>query len=144
MTALQIVQKFYPRVQSVKDATRPITVEVMPRDIDNRKAKSHKACAFAAACKRSKEIDAAIISVGIAYLIKDGKALRYSIPESLTREIVAFDRHGSFEPGHYHLTTPRVKLGAQSARGSDTRSGKGRRVKYPHTTQDIRSMQAVG
>jgi len=144
MTALQIVNKFYPQVTAVTDAKRPIDIEVLKRDINSSAVRNHKACAFAQACKRTKQIDGAIIALKVAYLIKDNAAVRYSIPESLSREIVAFDRNGNFEPGRYALESPRRKLGDPSATGSDNRTKPGRKVRYRHTTQAIRSMSDVG
>lgn len=126
---------------SVSDATRSLNIEVSPRDIKSSTARNHKVCAFAAACKRAKHLDGAIIAVKIAYMIKDGKATRYSIPESLSREIVAFDRNGAFSAGGYRLDKPKRKLGDPTARGSENRKSKGRKVKYRHATQGIRSLR---
>lgn len=140
MTALQIVQKYYPNVKSVTDAGKPITVEVSKKDCTNSAIRNHNACAFAEACKRSENIDGAVIAVTVAYLVKNGVAKRYSIPESLSREIVVFDRNGQFSPGVYKLLAPKRKLGDPSARGSETRSKKGRKVRYRHSTQAIRSL----
>ena len=144
MTALQIVNKFYPQVTGVTDAKLPINIEVLKRDINSSAVRNHKECAFAQACKRTKQIDGAIIALKVAYLIKDGQAVRYSIPESLSREIVAFDRNGAFEAGDYRLESPRRKLGDPRATGSDKRSKPGRKVTYRHTTSAIRSMSDIG
>src|SRR5580704_307502 len=103
MTALQIVQKFYPGIKVVRDAKTPVRIEVLKRDIDDSDVRSHKFCAVARACKRAQHIDGAIIALKVAYLIKGGEALRYSMPESLSREIVAYDRNGDFAPGTYRL-----------------------------------------
>jgi hypothetical protein len=140
MNALQVVQKFYPEVSEVKDATKPLDIEVLSKDINSSSVRNHKACAFAAACKRAKQVDGCIIAIKVAYLIKDGKATRYSVPESLSREIVAFDRDGKFGAGKYRLIRPIRKLGDPAARGSEKRSKPGRKVEYRHITSAIRSM----
>ncbi len=141
MTALQIVQKFYPKVTSVKDATRAINVEVIHQDTNSKAVKNHKACAFAEACKRSKPIDGAVIAVRTAYLIKGRQATRYLIPESLSREIVAFDRNGRFASGEYYLAKPVDLLGAIRPRGPQ-KNPNGKKVRYRHATQQIRSVYA--
>lgn len=140
MKALQIVQKFYPEVTRVSDAAKPMTIQVTRRDIKKSTVQTHNSCAIASACKREKQVDGVIVAVRIAYMIYGKKATRYSIPESLAREIVAFDRNGDFAPGEYRLGKPEKKLGDPAARGSETRKKKGKKVVYRHLTNAIRAL----
>ena len=102
-TALQVVKKFFPEVEEVVDASRNAVIEVTDRDQKVAKKKSHKTCAMAVACKRKFNLDGVVISLNRAYLIKGKKARRFCLPESVSREVVTFDRHGDFEPGEYQL-----------------------------------------
>lgn len=141
-SAESIVHRFFPDVEKVKDATRAVTIEVTKRDTTSSTVKSHKACAMAVACKRALELDGVVISRRIAYLIKDNVATRYAVPESVTREVVAFDRGGVFEPGEYKLQKPRpyISLGT-SGRARITGKGKklGTRGDPHHATANIRA-----
>lgn len=126
--ALSRVRKYFPGVSSVEDATRALTIEVTRGDEARATRKAHKDCALAVACKRSKGLDGVIVSVKTAYLIKGTKAIRYNLPERVSREIISFDRGSRFEPGVYQLITPEYKLG-EHANGSQghgkDRSNKG-------------------
>jgi len=142
--ALSIVRKFYPNVKSIKDATKPLVIEVTPADVKTSRVKSHRGCALAVACKRKMHLDGAVISRSIGYLVKDRAATRYLLPESATREVVAFDRGGTFEPGDYKLMVPHenVRLG-QIARKPQGRNDGSRPRKAPrHLTANIRTTLA--
>lgn len=144
MKALQIVRQFYPNVVRVRDARRPLDIEVTNSDIKHSTVKSHKSCAIAEACKRLEAIDGAVIAVRVAYLVNGDTAVRYHMPENMTREIVAFDRSGAFQPGSYTLKRPSIRLGDPRGTGSNTRRPSGKRVRYNHVTQNIRKFsQAV-
>ena len=122
-TALQVVKKFFPEVEEVVDASRNEVIEVTDRDQKVAKKKSHKTCAMAVACKRKFNLDGVVISLNRAYLIKGKKARRFVLPESVSREVVSFDRDGGFEAGSYELTKvpPAVRLDRpQSMRGKST------------------------
>lgn len=138
MTALQIVRQFYPDVESVVDSGRNLTVEVTKKDTASKAVKDHKDCALAVACKRLPDVDGAVICVKTSYVIKGKKAYRYHNPESISREITAFDREAPFEPGVYELAKvpPTSKLGAKSG-GHRPRTGNGTKPAY-HRTENIR------
>lgn len=139
-TALQIVRKFYPEVESVRDSNKNIKIEVTKRDTQSSAVKNHKECALAQACKRSLAVDGAIIAVKFAYLIKDKQAVRYSVPESVSREITAFDRNAEFEIGMYHLSkvSEANKIGNLKNRpGKHTKQGR-KVYENIHKTQNIR------
>jgi len=140
MTALEIVQKFYPNVKHVKDATKDIVVEVTDSDSKSKAVRNHKECAFAHACKRERVAEATIISRKISYLINGDTATRFATPESLAREIVAFDRNAKFEPGIYNLRRPSPTEKLNSGRGysQKTNSHSKSPKRFYHTTDNIR------
>lgn len=78
--ALQLVQKMFPDVGKVIDGRRDVLVEVTLRDANSASVRNHKACALAVACKRGLKQDGVVIARSVAYLIKDGVAMRYLLP----------------------------------------------------------------
>lgn len=107
MNALQVVNRFFPEVSSVKDAKKSIAIEVTKKDCNASKKRNHKECALAVAGKR-----------------------RF-------KEITAFDRGASFEPGKYQLTKPGHPLGRND--GGKLKSS--RNIKpalIRHKTENIR------
>lgn len=141
--ALTIVQKFFPKVATVEDAKRGIWVEVTEQDSTSSDAKSHKSCVMAVACKRKQRADGVIISLATAYVVKGSVATRYKIPDSVSREIISFDRGASFSPGEYMLTapTPSQKLGGSSHRGSNMRQRpKPKSIRRQHRTGGVRTI----
>jgi hypothetical protein len=142
MTALGIVQRFYPEVKTVRDATKPLNIEVTKRDINSSAVKNHKDCALAVACKRAEAVDGAIVAVRAAYIIKGDAATRYHIPESVAREIIAFDRSGEFAPGQYRLLKPIHKLGDPAGTGSNNRKAQPvKKRPFRHITTGIRQIR---
>lgn len=145
-TALSIVQRFYPSVTTVVDATEHMKVKVTKRDCESRAVKNHQECALAIACKRSLQVNGVIIAIRAAYLVDGKKAYRYGLGESIAREVTAFDRNGRFEPGEYQLLKPSHRIGDQRSSGSRTytkSNGKGKgKGKYRHITTDIRDIYA--
>ena len=145
-TALNIVQKFYPKVRSVVDAVEPLMVEVTKRDCESKAVKDHTECALAVACKRSLTISGVIIAIRAAYLVEGTVAYRYSLGEAIAREITAFDRKGNFEPGTYKLLVPSHRIGDPASSGSRKwQSGKGKKKgSYRHITTDVRELAHMG
>ena len=139
MKALSIVQRFYPDVKRVKDASSSLRIEVTTKDTQSPGVKQHKDCALAVACKKMNEVDGAIVSISTAYLIKGDVAIRYRIPVSVAREIVSFDRRGGFEPGEYYLDPKFHKLGAPAGTGSSNRAKKGKVKGFKRVTHGIRT-----
>lgn len=116
--ALGIVRKYFPEVNKVADAKAPLSLEVTNRDQTIATRRAHKTCAMAVACKRKLNLDGVIISIKTAYMIKGKKAIRFAVPEHVSREIVSYDRGSSFEPGVYKLNVPDVAIG-ESRSGVD-------------------------
>lgn len=86
------------------DSSRNAKIEVTKGDEATSRKKSHKGCAMAVACKRKFHLDGVIISRNRAYLVKGTQARRFTLPPSVSREVVSFDRGGGFEPGEYQLS----------------------------------------
>jgi hypothetical protein len=103
-TSLRIVKHFFPKVSKVNDSHESAVVEVTNKDTSHAKVRDHSACAMAVACKRVFKADGVIISVHTAYLIKGDTATRFMLPESVSREVVSFDRNAGFEEGVYQLS----------------------------------------
>lgn len=140
-SALAVVRKFHPQVRSIKDATGPITVEVTPNDVKESKVKSHRACALAVACQRKLKLDGIVVSRAMAYLVKGTRAVRYKLPESAIREVIAFDRGGSFDIGNYTLQEPPeyLRLGAKKAHPHSYRGKLDGSRRMRHITGNIRA-----
>lgn len=133
------VRKFFPQVEVVKDATEPLHVEVTQHDASVSKRKKHSECAMAVACKRSKNLDGVIVSASMAYLVKGKTAVRYSLPQSVAREVISFDRGGGFAPGSYALRKPNHEL----SKGTHHQVGPNMRRKHHikhHFTSGIRTV----
>lgn len=143
--ALKTVQKYFPNVRRVVDAKRPLNIEVLDEDLNTAEVQNHQTCAMAVACKRAFDLDGAIFGIDTAYLVHGKKATRYQLPESVSREIVSFDRKApvGVDAGDYHLKPP-----CKSRRlGTNHRGGRpsGRKlppgIKRPkHRTRHIRAI----
>src|SRR5688572_23236975 len=80
------------------DAKKPLEIEVLPEDIRRADRKKPQSCGFAKACRRmDNDIRAAYFFQSTAYLEFDDKIVRYSLPKSMQKEIVAFDRAKAME-----------------------------------------------
>lgn len=137
---LRIVQKFFPEVTSVTDAVKPIQIEVAQADSKNAKVRNHQACAMAVACKRAMKADGVIVALTKAYVIMGKRAVRYQLPESVSREVISFDREAGFAPGTYQMSVPNpnAKLGAIRGGHNRENEGTGKKKKFIHHTTGIR------
>jgi len=141
---LRIVNRHFPNVTKVRDATSPLMIEVTPTDMKTSKRKDMEQCAMAVACKRAYKADGAIIARSVAYLIKGDLAVRFRVPISVMREITSFDRGGTFDPGEYLLAVPQTsKTLAGKIAGNPLKKGgnKGNHgIRKMHLTQGIRAV----
>ncbi len=99
-SALARIQKQFPQVKKVRDATETISVTVIPADAVKGRRKDPATCALARACVRTSIADAAIIGLSSSWLIKGDTATRYLTSEGVSREITSFDRHQDFQSGN--------------------------------------------
>lgn len=138
--SLSIVQRYFPKVKEVADATEKIEIEVTDRDSKSAAVRNHEACAMAVACKRKMKADGVIVSIGTAYVIKGDVAYRYRVPPSVQREIVSFDREAGFASGEYELvpTIPSKRLGEPQPKGPGKVTGTPHR--FVHQTSGIRAV----
>jgi len=133
----------------VVDATVPLPVHVTMADVRKGNTKDPGGCAAAQALMRECGFSQARVHLGRVYVEKPDRWVRFMTPESLSREIVAYDRKGkAFEPGEYRLRPPppTAKLGARyRAPGTHgKRTGK-RRVhiaRVRHVTENVRQRGA--
>jgi len=102
ISTLKNVQKFYPRVKTLVDADKPVVITVTENDQITGHIMEETECALAVACKRQFK-GGAIIGLSASYIIKGTRAIRYKTSNSISREIVTFDRHKDFSPGVYTL-----------------------------------------
>lgn len=138
--SLRIVQKFFPKVTSVEDGKEETIIEVTKQDSNSAKVKNHESCAYAVACKRALKADGVIVAIKTLYVIRGTDAFRYHIPESVSREIVSFDRNAGFAPGTYKIkpVSDANKLGAY--RGYGPKKTTGKKAKFIHQTSGIRTV----
>jgi hypothetical protein len=141
--ALGVIRKFVPGVTSVRDADDDLIVTVTDRDEKVSKKKDHNECAMATAVKRQEHATSVIISASTAYVIKGAEAVRYKVPEAVSREVVSFDRGSMFEPGEYKLKAQPKCSRLGTWRGKATKpdnSHSGGMVKrFVHQTANIRT-----
>src|SRR5207237_4660373 len=113
--------------------------EVTKRDASLGQSKDHRKCVVAETCKKKLKLDDAIVAMRRAYLIRGNTAVRYSVPEAVARELVSFDRGGSFAPGMYELKAPpKIKpRGVGTRHPGDPSPGRLRHRR--HDTADVRA-----
>lgn len=140
MSRLKIVQKFFPKVKTVVDAAHKALIEVSKKDTESKGIKDHNNCAMAVACKRKFKLDGVIISRSMAYLIKGTQARRFKLPESVSREVVSFDRGAGFSPGKYELSAvpPSMQRSNKLGRDRGNTGTKSKRIR--HMTINVRSV----
>lgn len=140
--ALNVVRKFFPQVTTVVDANRNASIEVTSKDAASKAVRDHNGCAMAVACKRKFHLDGVIISRSVAYLVKGTQARRFKLPESVSREVISFDRGAQFAIGKYELAAvpPASRLGVRLGRPSNSKEGKGQIKKNRHFTTNVRSV----
>jgi hypothetical protein len=138
-SSLEIVRKFFPEVETVSDAKKTLHVSVTRRDSNSSAVKNHKGCAMAVACKREYKLDGVVISRERAYLVKDNKAVRYALPESISREVVSFDRNAGFAEGEYQLSVPPKPSCGPPKRVREDRAREGYVPRFAHQTEGIRT-----
>jgi len=142
--ALGIVRTYFPKVTRVSDADAPLEVEVTKADRKSALVCNHNGCAMAVACKRLTKADGVIVSLTTAYIIKGNHATRYDLPESVSREVVSFDREAGFGEGSYHLQpfSKVSRLGARnhgkSGGGNSGRTGTAAK-RFTHRTTGVRA-----
>lgn len=113
------------------DGTRAVTIGVTVDDIKKSRQKKSQSCAFARAALREPGVVASYVLRSTAYLEYGDRMERYTLPSSVQKEIVSFDRAGVMAPGLYRFNPPPPanRLDAQRSRSrSDTATQRRRTV----------------
>ena len=144
--ALGLVQKYFPSVTEVHDGDENMILEVTREDSSGGSVKDHNHCAFARACQRKFKARGVIVSVGTVYVIQKEGATRYTLPESVSREVVSFDRKAGFAEGEYQLIAPRKshRLGGRQGSEKNGDRRKPGKPRFKHYTTGIRAMLRSG
>jgi hypothetical protein len=139
--ALKLIRQYFPKVVEVIDATKKTIIEVKAEDSVGGRRKDPALCAFARACYRSFNADGVIIGLGTSYVIKGKRAVRYKNAESISREIISFDRDAGFDLGRYQLVPHSGTNCLGVYKGHDThpksKNGEDRRA-FRHYTKGVR------
>lgn len=142
-TALGIVKKYYPQVKSIRDAKNDLVVQVVAADCKKSRSKSPDSCAMAMSLKRI--YDGAVISLSTAYIIDGTKAVRFTVPAAVARELISFDRHHDFAIGTYKLNkVPKGRVlgvdGRSRMQKNDLRKDHTSKGVVNHHTAGVRSL----
>lgn len=138
----------------IVEAKKPLLLEVRGMDIARATKKDPQSCGFARACKRSHKVKAAYFFRTTAWLEYSDRIVRYILPQSMQREIVAFDRNQTMAPGLYQLSRPyksaTLKYNRETVRAAYVRKVEakkaGKKLKPPpftHRTTDVRGMSVA-
>jgi hypothetical protein len=114
-----------------------ISMTVTPSDIEGSRKGDPANCAAAIAGKRElkKEVH---VFLSRAYVQEDKHWVRYFTPESVSREIISFDRGSDFAPGNYEFRAPKDSERLGQYKGKSTQKN-GRKAKHPrHITANVR------
>lgn len=97
----------------LEDATESAVLNLTLQDIKQAKVKNFRFCAFARAAKRQYGCKQAYFFRQTAWFEYKDKMVRYRLPGTVQREIVAFDRDGGMMPGEYKISpvNPSMRLG---------------------------------
>lgn len=103
----------------VVDAKAALTVTVTDDDVIRAKKANSKHCALSRAAIRLPGVEAAYFFRSTAFIEYADKMVRFHLPESVTREIVSFDRAHVFASGIYRLIPikPSQRIGVAHKRG---------------------------
>lgn len=140
-TSLTMIRRYFPKVESIRDATRQAIVEVTNSDNSNADVRSHRTCALAIACKRYFEADGVIIGLTTSWIVSGKTATRYMNAGTVSREITSFDRNAGFDAGLYLLTPASTssRLGAVRSNNNHRQSTKKGIRTFRHFTRNVRT-----
>jgi hypothetical protein len=138
--SLKKIHKYFPKITSIEDASKPVVVEVTPNDVATSNVRDPAMCAFAKACYNKFNADGVIIGLSTSYVIIGERAIRYRNTQGLIREIVSFDRKAGFEAGTYMISphSPASRLGLYKGRETHPRSNGKDRRQFKHFTTNVR------
>lgn len=136
-----LLRKF-PQIKEIIDSGQAVQVKVQARDCTDGKKGQPSECALARATRRDYQADGVVIGMSYSYIIRGKKAIRFTTPETVKREITSFDRHSDFAPGDYHLApvSPSQRLGEKRPKKPHSGSRDDKRVVH-HSTVRVRSVR---
>ena len=136
------VKKLFPQVTECFDSDRAVNIDVKQSDVNRSKPLDPTECAVAKAFKRETHVEAAIVGMHYAYLIKGKTAVRFAVPESIRRELTSFDRSGDFDPGTYYLIPPQPskRLGQRKSGKKSKEASHSPKIKI-HKTGRVRVLE---
>jgi len=141
---LRNVRKFFPSVDKVTDADANAIIDVTPDDSKKASKKDHNDCAMAVAAKREFHATGVVMAPSVAYVVKGKEAIRFTLPTSVQKEIVSFDRGSGFAEGTYALCKPpkSARIGARQERAlSPSHNHESRGIRrFAHATTGIRAV----
>lgn len=142
---LRRLQKSFPTVRKVVDATDSIRVSVLPEDSVKGRKGDPQSCALARACVREEKADGAVIGLSTSYVIKGKVAKRYKTSVTVSREITSFDRHHDFATGKDYILSkiaPSVRLGRIRSQKNKGETGTGPKHGFvAHHTARVRLLK---
>lgn len=101
---LKKFMEHFPDVTEIADLQQPVEITVQRGDQRGARPHDQARCAMAKACIREMKADGAWVNLTRAYVVFGTRAVRASLPISVQREIVTFDRHQDFSTGVYRLS----------------------------------------
>lgn len=133
----------------ILNATKSVVLHITDKDIKSSKKRSNNACAAAKACMRQMKVSDVRVHLGRVYVKKAATSkhwVRYLTSPTLRREIVAFDRGGSFEPGEYKLSkiVPSKATGKKVGKDGYKPTGKRKRSRSYILTPNVRATAVQG
>ena len=126
----------------VKDAMNPLMIHIKTCDITGSSKADASNCAAARALKRELGSEARVYLTRT--YVKVGKVwARFITPESISREITAFDRGAQFESGEYVLNppSPTMRLDYKKKPTGPKKSTNGKKTSARHVTASVRKMK---
>jgi hypothetical protein len=124
-----------PVVDAPKDTG--IAMTVTPADVKGSKKGDPANCAAAIAGKRELQTEVHVF-LSRAYVKEKKHWVRYLTPESVSREIVSFDRGSAFTPGDYQFRAPRESERLGQYKGKFTRKTGTTGRRPHHVTANVR------
>lgn len=136
-----------PKGLPIVDAKRPIDIDVIPTDVRKGNKGSATTCAYAVAIKRQTHCVEARVFRTVTYVTYKTRIVRYKTPEAAARELIAFDRGGSFQADVYRFRPFPKSLRLVSNGGSRKPTGpkksKSRKKRVHHVTTMVRKADAT-
>lgn len=144
--SLAMIRRYFPKVEKVQDAAKPVIVEVTADDVSHATVKDHETCALAIACKRTFKADGVIIGMTASWIVRGKVATRFHNAGTVSREITSFDRKAGFDVGFYLLSPASASARLGTVRATNPyRSGKTPSTKrvFRHYTRNVRASLAA-